>query len=271
MGVEYGESEGDKMLVENTLFGTRDNVQIAIDRLKEFEPEEGYYLAFSGGKDSCVILDLAKKAKVKFDAHHNLTTVDPPELIYFIRKYYSDVAIKRSKKTMWQLIEGRGFPPTRMIRYCCSELKEGGGKGRLVVTGVRWAESKRRSGRQMVEMCRTDPTQRFIHPIIDWSDEDIWEYIHQQKIPYCSLYDEGFKRLGCVICPLSGSENMKRDAERWPKYKENYIAAFDRGIKKAIARGRTPGQKTGQEMYEWWVSGNATKKDDPYQQRFFFE
>lgn len=138
------------MLKEMTLFGEVDKVQTAIDRLKAFEPQEGYYLAFSGGKDSQCIYHLAKMAGVKFDAHYNITSVDPPELIRFIRKHYPNVSMDypRDKDgkvlTMWNLIERHTIPPTRMSRYCCAELKESCGKGRVTVTGVRWAESERR-------------------------------------------------------------------------------------------------------------------------------
>lgn len=68
-----------------------DRVEVAIKRLQTFEPDEGYYLAFSGGKDSVVIKVLADMAKVKYDAHYNVTSVDPPELIQFIREHYPDV------------------------------------------------------------------------------------------------------------------------------------------------------------------------------------
>lgn len=105
------------MLLEQTLFGVRDKVEIAKDRLRAFEPEEGYYLAFSGGKDSQCIYHIAKEAGVKFDAHYNLTTVDPPELVHFIKKNYPDVHIDKPEKTMWQLIEKKGLP-TRMKRWC---------------------------------------------------------------------------------------------------------------------------------------------------------
>lgn len=127
----------------------KDKVQVAIDRLKTFEPSEGYYLAFSGGKDSVVIKALADMAEVKYDAHYNLTSVDPPELVRFI-KTFDDVQIDRPKDkdgkqiTMWNLIARKAMPPTSLIRYCCYWLKESGGDGRMTITGVRWAESVRR-------------------------------------------------------------------------------------------------------------------------------
>ena len=77
-----------------TLEGERDKVAIAIERFRTFEPADGYFLAFSGGKDSVVILDLAKRAGVKFDAHYHMTTVDPPELVHFIRKH-PEVQVER--------------------------------------------------------------------------------------------------------------------------------------------------------------------------------
>lgn len=85
------------MLKEQTLFGEIDKVDLAIRRIKLHEPPEGYYVAFSGGKDSCVILDLVKRAGVKFDAHINLTTVDPPEVIRFVRQQYPEVTIEKPK------------------------------------------------------------------------------------------------------------------------------------------------------------------------------
>ena len=70
-----------------------------------------------------------------------------------------------------------------------------------------------------------------VNPIVDWTDEEVWEYIHQQNLPYCELYDQGYTRIGCIGCPLAGAEKMKRDFERYPKYRDNYIRAFDRMIK----------------------------------------
>lgn len=131
-----------------------DKVELAIQRLKAFEPPEGYYVAFSGGKDSQCIYHLCKMAGVKFDAHYNVTSVDPPELVQFIRKNYSDVefAVPHDKDgkriSMWSLIPERLMPPTRIVRYCCQQLKETQGEGRVTVTGVRWSESANRKVNQ---------------------------------------------------------------------------------------------------------------------------
>lgn len=254
-----------------------DKAELAIERLKAFEPEEGYYVAFSGGKDSQCVYHLCKQAGVKFDAHYAITSVDPPELIYFIRKNYPDVELTRQHYedgrpvTMWSLIAEHTIPPTRQVRYCCARLKEPGGKDRLVVTGVRWAESVKRKAmhdvvdiqtkpkhaqkvangnnakyklnkagglimnddndeeRRTVEHCyRTMKT--IVNPIVDWTDEDVWNYLNCNSIKHCCLYDEGFTRIGCIGCPLQGHNGMVRDFERWPKYKELYIRAFQKMI-----------------------------------------
>ena len=258
------------MLIENTLFGVRDKVQIAIDRIRQFEPTEGYYVAFSGGKDSCVVLDLVKRAGVKYDAHYNLTTVDPPELVYFIREHHADVEVHKPEKTMWQLIAKKGFPSRRM-RYCCQILKEAGGKGRLVVTGVRWAESARRSKRHMVEQCYNDNSKRYFNPIIDWSTEDVWQYIKSTPLPYCSIYDEGFDRIGCIMCPMSNTEQMLKEAERWPTYAKMYQVAAQKAYDYKLHKGNIipQGWSSGNDMYNWWVYGTCVTKVDPDQTVIF--
>jgi len=244
---------------------------MAVQRLKEFEPKEGYYLAFSGGKDSIVVLDLAKRAGVKFDAHFNLTTVDPPELVYFVRTF-PEVQIHKPELTMWKLIVKERIPPTRRMRYCCKVLKEGGGKGRMIMTGVRWAESSSRSKRRMNEHCFRDGRTFYLHPIIDWSEDEVWQYIRSRNLRYCKLYDEGYKRIGCIMCPMK-NKAVLIDAERYPKYRDAYIRAFDRCVKKRIADGLKTTWKTGQEMYDWWVNGPCKKQCKPadYDTRTLFE
>lgn len=141
------------MLGQLNIFG-KTKLEVTLDRIKTFEPEEGYYLAFSGGKDSQCIYHLCKMAGVKFDAHYRVTSVDPPELVRFIKEKYPDVAreIPRDDEgkpiTMWNLIPKNKMPPTRIVRYCCKDLKESGGKDRVTMTGVRWAESVNRKRNQ---------------------------------------------------------------------------------------------------------------------------
>jgi len=129
-------------------------VNKSIERLKAFEPSEGYYLAFSGGKDSCVCKALLDMAGCKYDAHYRVVGIDPPELVRFIKKHHPDVDFEypRNKDgkvlSMWTQIVSHKIPPTRLIRYCCKDLKEGGGDGRMLITGVRWEESSNRSNNQ---------------------------------------------------------------------------------------------------------------------------
>ena len=245
-------------LIEYTLDGPIDRVAQAIERLRSFEPPEGYWLAHSGGKDSCTIYRLAEMAGVRFDAHYQVTTVDPPELLRFIRQHYPTVAWERPAKTMWQLVAVNGYPPTRLARYCCEELKERGGEGRTVITGIRWAESAKRKGRGMVEQCYKS-RRNLLHPIIDWSDGDVWEFIRREGLAYCSLYDEGFKRLGCVMCPMGGAPQMARDAARWPTIYRAYVRAFDRMIVACAAKGKPRTWATGEDVMRWWIYGRETE------------
>ena len=248
------------------LFDGNDKVAIAIARIRQFTPPEGLYVAFSGGKDSVVLLDLVRKAGVKHDVHYNLTTVDPPELVHFIRKEYPDVQVHRPAMSMWQLIVKKKYPPTRMVRYCCEVLKERGGNEllRTVATGVRWSESpgRRKRWRGMVQNCRNTIGKVYLMPIIDWTDDDVWYYIRSNNIKYCSLYDEGFKRLGCVMCPMTGGKYMQVEMKRWPKI----AAAYKRAILKSWEVnniGDFEGGKwtSGEDLWNWWI-GNEEEDDD---------
>jgi phosphoadenosine phosphosulfate reductase len=236
-----------------------DKTHIALDRIKGMYPRDGkpYYLAFSGGKDSMVIYDLVQKSGCEFEPHFHFTTVDPPELTKFIKDNYPEVIWDRPKKSMFKLIAERGFPPTRDIRYCCSELKEYGGKGRVIISGIRWAESISRSKRRLYERCEKHAATWYLNPILDWSTEDVWQYIKENKLPYCSLYDEGFTRIGCIMCPKTSSEQMHREAKRWPLFYKAYLRALGRAIETLKRKGRksyTAGN-TPEEYMEWWMDG----------------
>lgn len=229
------------------------------------------------------IYQLAKMAGVKFDAHYNVTGIDPPELIYFIREHYPDVKFERPSITMWRLIEKKGMPPTRLIRFCCEHLKERGGKNRFVITGVRWAESVRRKkqrtvievnaysksrmltndnneARRMIEDC-TERGKHILNPIIDWTDDDVWEFIFANKLPYCSLYDEGFSRIGCIGCPMAGPKGMEREFARYPKFKGLYLKAFARMIETRKKKGLSCDSFTSPEaVMAWWMYGSDKKQ-----------
>jgi len=232
---------------------------IAIQRLREHEPPEGYYLAFSGGKDSIVILELARRSGVKFDAHYSQTTVDPPEVQKFIKEHHPEVIWEKPRNSMFRLIPKKKMLPTRIIRYCCAELKEIGGRGRVVVLGVRWAESVNRRDRKVYEESRSTPGKWFLSPIIDWTDEHVWDYIHARHLPYCSLYDEGKKRIGCIMCPMQGPKGMLQDAERYPKYYRAYLNAISKLMDALAADGKSMGHgDSPEEIMYWWIHNQDT-------------
>lgn len=272
----------------------------AIQYLKTFEPEnEPYYLCYSGGKDSDCIRILAQLAGVVHDIEHNHTTVDTPETVRYVRSI-PGVHINYPELTMWQLIVKKKMPPTRLARYCCEELKERGGKGRIKVTGVRWAESSNRrensdvvriigrpattrreaeergiayrdnpkggitlnndnaDTRRFVEHCyRT--TSTMINPIVDWSDNDVWEFLYHYGCQSNPLYQcDGQKRIGCIGCPLQNFRGMKKDFERYPKYRAAYVRAFDKMVdaRKAAGLVNNGAWIDGEHVMRWWVGDN---------------
>lgn len=234
-----------------------DKITEAVAILKKYEPPEGYYVAFSGGKDSLCIYWLTKIAGVKADYHYNMTTVDPPELIQFIRTF-DDVEIHHpgTNKTMWNLIINKGLPPTRMMRYCCDELKERGGKNRVKILGVRAEESTKRKNRSVI--ISNSSWGNVINLIYDWTEDDVWNFIHCNLIDYCKLYDEGYDRLGCIGCPIPYHIKMESDFERYPLYMKAYIKSFDRMIEYQKSIGKEcKTWKTGLDVFDWWVYSNA--------------
>lgn len=273
------------------LFSLEQKIGRAVKAIQMFEAAalqmhpEGYYLAFSGGKDSQVVYQLAKMAGVKFTAHYHITTVDPPELVQFVKKEYPEVIMERPEMSMWKLIVKKGFPPTRRVRYCCSELKERGGEGRFVITGVRWAESKSRSGRglaeisgekeakvvllnndndekrRLIENCQIKG-KRVLNPIVDWSDSEVWSFIHQHIHIYCSLYDCGFNRIGCIGCPLASVKKRKRELARYPKFEAAYLRTFERMLKERERDHDSDNEwKNAQDVYLWWMYGKEKKEE----------
>ena len=243
--------------IQNTISG-ESLVDVSIRILREHEPEEGYYVAFSGGKDSIVMYDLVKRSGVKHGVHFNMTTIDPPEIYAFIKKYYPEVIWESPKRSMFAAIRSRQIPPTRQIRYCCAELKELHGLGRVVVTGVRRQESASRRVRQAYEVSRLKKNTYYCNPIIDWSESDVWGYIKSNKLSYPSLYDEGYDRIGCIMCPLQNRYGMLRDAVKFPKHYKAYLRAFKKMLQNCAEKGKGDGLlkwKTPEDVMFWWIYG----------------
>ena len=105
----------------------------------------------------------------------------------------------------------------------------------------------------MIEHCYKR-TKVLINPIIDWEDSDVWNFIKSESVPYCSLYDEGFIRLGCIGCPMARTKGREKEFIRWPKYKEAYLRSFGKMLEERIKRDKKIyGQTTPKDVYNWWM------------------
>jgi phosphoadenosine phosphosulfate reductase len=276
------------MLREKQLDGTiYDKIDIAIKRIQTMEPIAigiygGFTVMVSGGKDSTVITDIAihSGAKCKFEV--SWTGIEHPETVYFLRRekerieslgYGFDFIIPRDKDgkqiTMWKLIEKKGFP-TRKMRFCCEKLKETAGQNAFCVLGIRWAESARRKNsrfvyeqarkkimtnndneavRRMTENCMKKK-KYMLNAIIDWTDEDVWEYIKERNLPYNPLYNMGHKRVGCIGCPMRHNKKELEDNPRW-------AALYKRAAQKYLennAEKRENIKENVEAYYNWWVN-----------------
>lgn len=187
---------------------TDDQVALSLEILKTYEPQQRpYYGCFSGGKDSVVIKQLAEMAQVNIEWHYNVTTIDPPDIYKFIRNVHPDVIWHYPKEHFFKKMIKRGYP-TRLTRWCCAEFKEFGGTqpNEIKVTGIRAAESARRAKMWKVftrwNGVKNSMASWVLNPILSWTEEDVWNFIFKNRLAYCSLYDEGFSRLGCIGCPM---------------------------------------------------------------------
>lgn len=196
----------------------------SIEILRNAEPlalqysDKGFFLSFSGGKDSQCLYHIAKLAGVKFEAHYSHTGIDHPELVRFIRQKYPDVICDYPETTFWRLIRKKKMLPTQTARYCCAVLKETRGAGTVTLTGVRRAEGVKRKKRKTYEVsnyrfssdndkefdewrneqlnikginqdqfaeqgeslirCIDGKDKIIINPLVDWSDKDVWHFLN---------------------------------------------------------------------------------------------
>lgn len=242
-------------------------------------PEDGYYLAFSGGKDSQVLYDLAVQAGVKFKAWYSVTGNDAPDNVYFIRDYYPGVVFVHPKEKFIKLVEKKGMP-TINKRFCCDRLKERIGAGNVVLTGVRAEESRKRAGyaqvmihSRRVEHQGTDlgrdetwleQTQHdcikgrdrvMVYPLLEWTAEDIWNYIKALRLPVNPLY-EACGRVGCMFCPFSSDAQLDYYERHYPKFKKTIIAALGKNLAK---REQSP-FRDAEQLYRWWRSKKTVER-----------
>lgn len=276
----------------------RQDLQLKIDRsihiLQKMEPialkyrDFGFIGAFSGGKDSQVIRQLLNMAGVKHIMKYQWTTIDPPEVLQFIRREYPDVIIERPSETFWHLCLRHALLPNQHKRFCCRELKESKDSHCVTITGVRAAESPKRKMRQEVEIqtrhrhpeyvrgtldqfnmykethvdCISGKDKLIVNPIIDWTEQDVWEFLHYMDLPSCELYDRGYNRVGCLFCPMASRRSLHMMERDYPKYRQAFIRLIHRIREKRLQKGGYDVYQTltDEEVFSAWLNKKSTKK-----------
>ena len=147
----------------------------------------------------------------------------------------------------------------------------------MITTGVRWAESAARRNkrgvyeklsqdtskriiinndnddkRQLFENCRLQ-AKRVCNPIVDWTDNDVLDYIRSEHIETNPLYACGFDRVGCVGCPMAGRKGRQFEFTRYPTFERAYIRAFGKMLEERTARGLPCDWQTGTDVFHWWM------------------
>jgi phosphoadenosine phosphosulfate reductase len=274
---EPTESDQESEMIETALSRSLDKkVEHSIGLIRLYGPmalkldtSNGYQFGNSGGKDSCVVNHLLKLSGIKYTSTYNVTTIDPPPLIRFLREHHKETHWNRQQDKGHLILDrmvAKMSMPTRLGKWCCSEYKDCCSKSSTVgVVGVRIEESARRAGLWKELTIHNKTGRAILAPIAYWTEKDVWDFIHGENIPYCSLYDEGWSRLGCVGCPINPA-NQAKEFERWPKFEEMWKEGARRcwlkgqsvfksnGEKYAVAKFESP-----DALYHWWRYGQKEK------------
>lgn len=261
-------------------------VEYSIDLIRRGEklalalnPQDGYFVGFSGGKDSQALLQLVKMAGVRYKAYYSVTTNDPPDNVYFIRQHYPEVEFLHPKENFFRLVEKRGLP-TMYRRFCCEVLKEGGGVGCVVLTGVRAEESRKRAAYDEIQVfshrkehsehthtrtieeieenehrCIKGKDKLMIYPLLRWTESDVWQFLHEQGLPTNPCYKHT-GRVGCMFCPFSTKKQIDFYETQNPKYKERLLHSL------AVfwTRCNEHELESPEQFYEWWKSKQSLKE-----------
>lgn len=220
--------------------------------------EHGHPLevCYSGGKDSDAILELAKMSGVEIRPIYKNTTIDPPGTIAYVRA--KGVEVMQPKMSFRDIVEKSGLP-SRFRRTCCQFLKEYKVLDYAVV-GVRRDESSKRAKMyKEPEICRAyrgGGKARQYLPILDWSADDVAEFLKERGIRCHPLYyDEqgnfhAERRLGCMGCPLAGKKQRREEFKKYPRLAKLYIKAAQRFL------DTHPSSKINgyfNDAFEWFV------------------
>lgn len=230
-----------KILLYVYLLMVSQTLQKKIDRAIKLLQSAGHdgrvvEVAYSGGKDSDVILQLAKESGINFIAIHKLTTIDPPGTLKHVREM--GVSIKRPKYSFFQLVAMKG-QPSRLRRFCCSKLKEYPLMMHAVI-GVRAEESSKRAKRYVEPTaCRayskTSVVQQYF-PILDWTLDDIVQFAEDRGLRFAPVYYDADgvlhpeRRLGCMCCPLASRKHRIEEFSKYPGMVRLYVRAIQRYI-----------------------------------------
>jgi phosphoadenosine phosphosulfate reductase len=192
-------------------------------------------LAFSGGKDSLVVLHIALDVNPSIDVVFNNTTVDFPETINYVKwlkeEWGLNLHFTRHDCSYFKLTKEKGWA-NHEDRWCCKPFKEGpafqfmsqnGYKAEL--TGTTRTESIYRRSLSPIKNPKKDPQIIRVNPIYDWNEWEVWRYIEENNIPYNPLYDMGYRRIGCWCCPLNGPSHYKRLCKTHPQL-FNFLRKF---------------------------------------------
>ena len=220
------------------------------------EKNQPVLVCFSGGKDSIVTEALVKMSGIPYILNSTLTGIDPPQVTRFIHKYYPYCTFNRPRQSFWHLLTTHNPPggTGKGIKWCCTKIKENPSntiplKHRIL--GIRTEESLTRAQYGRINKFKD---QAHYYPIYHWREWQIWEFIEKYNIPYPKLYDQGFNRIGCVICPNhANNHNLYRD--RWP----NHFKCFEKYVKiwwnKRVRQGRDMWFDSPEEFLENWYAG----------------
>ena len=216
-------------------------------------------LAYSGGKDSDVILQLAKEAGIRYRAIHKCTTIDPPGTLAHVKEM--NVDIRRPAVNFFQLVAKKGFP-SRFSRFCCEKLKEYKILDKAII-GVRKDESRARNARYSEPtMCRFYGAQREenhveqIYPILEWTNEDVKDFIIDRGLKLAPIYydNEGkidvTQRLGCMCCPLASRKKRIIEFQKHPLIAKAYLRA---GKKFMDSHPNCKAKEKYETVYEWFT------------------